>query len=65
MNKEQYLEQRNALMAEIENLINEGKIEEANAKMKEVEDLDNKWEEITKANANMNALKDKAKMTDI
>jgi len=65
MNKEQYLEQRNALMAEIENLINEGKIEEANAKMKEVEDLDNKWEEITKANANMNALKDKAKITDI
>jgi len=52
-------------MAEIENLINEGKIEEANAKMKEVEDLDNKWEEITKANANMNALKDKAKITDI
>lgn len=65
MNKEQYLEQRNALMAEIENLINEGKIEEANVKMKEVEDLDNKWEEITKANANMNALKDKAKITDI
>ncbi len=65
MNKEQYLEQRNALMAEIENLINEGKIEEANAKMKEVEDLDNKWEEITKANANINALKDKTKITDI
>lgn len=65
MNKEQYLEQRNALMAEIENLINEGKIEEANVKMKEVEDLDNKWEEITKANANMNALKDKTKITDI
>lgn len=65
MSKKQYLEQRNALMAEIENLINEGKIEEANAKMKEVEDLDNKWEEITKANANMNALKDKAKITDI
>lgn len=65
MNKEKYLEMRNALLKEIEGLIEEGKIEESNAKMKEVEDLDNKWEEITKANANMNALKDKTKVTDI
>ncbi|HUM43881.1 MAG TPA: phage major capsid protein [Fervidobacterium sp.] len=65
MNKEKYLEMRNALLKEIEGLIEEGKIEESNAKMKEVEDLDNKWEEITKANANINALKDKTKVTDI
>lgn len=65
MNKEKYLEMRNALLKEIEGLIEEGKIEESNAKMKEVEDLDNKWEEIKLANANMNALKDKTKVTDI
>lgn len=58
MNKEQYLKQRNALMAEIETLLGDGKVEEANAKMKEVEALDNKWEEIKLANANLNALKD-------
>lgn len=65
MNYNEYLEQRNALMTEIENLIEEGKIEESNAKMKEVEDLDNKWEEIKLANANLNALKDNVKATDI
>lgn len=65
MTKEQYLEQRNELMAAIEKLIGEGKTEEAEAKMKEVEDLDNKWESIKLANANMNALKDKTKATDI
>jgi len=65
MNKEKYLEMRNALLKEIEGLIEEGKIEESNAKMKEVEALDNKWEEIKLANANMNALKDKTKVTDI
>jgi len=36
MNYNEYLEQRNALMTEIENLIEEGKIEESNAKMEEV-----------------------------
>lgn len=65
MTKEQYLEQRNEMMAAIEALIGEGKTEEAEAKMKEVEDLDNKWESIKLANANMNALKDKTKATDI
>ena len=34
MNYNEYLEQRNALMTEIENLIEEGKIEESNAKWK-------------------------------
>ena len=59
MTKEKFLENRNALMTEIENLINEGKIEDADTKMKDVEALDNKWEEIKTANANMKALKDK------
>lgn len=65
MTKEQYSEQRNSLLAEVEKLINEGKIEDSNAKMKEVEKLDNKWEEIKLANANLNALKDNAKVTDL
>lgn len=59
MNKKDYLEQRNALMAEVEAMIAEGKIEESNAKMAEIEAFDAKWEEIKLANANMNALKDK------
>ncbi|GFN35372.1 phage major capsid protein [Tepidimicrobium xylanilyticum] len=59
MNKKEYLEMRNNLLAEAEKLIAEGKTEEAKEKMKEVEDLDNKWEEIKLAQANMNALKDK------
>ncbi len=65
MNKEKYLEQRKALLDEAETLINEGKVEESTAKMKEVETLDNKWEETKLANANMEALKDKTKVTDI
>jgi HK97 family phage major capsid protein len=55
--KEKYLEQRNALMAEIESLIAEGKIVESNAKMEEVKELDNQWEQVKLANANLNALK--------
>jgi hypothetical protein len=65
MNKEKYLEMRNALMAEIEAFIAEGEIEESNAKMEEVKTLDNKWEEIKLANANLNALKDNTKATNI
>ncbi len=65
MNYNEYLEQRNALMTEIENLIEEGKIEESNAKMEEVKNLDNKWEEIKLANANLNALKDNNKVLDL
>lgn len=65
MKKDKYLEQRKALLDEAEALINEGKVEESTAKMKEVETLDNKWEETKLANANMNALKDKTKITDL
>jgi len=65
MNKEKYLEMRNALMSEIEGLITEGNIEESNAKMEEVKTLDNQWEEIKLANANLNALKDNAKVTSL
>lgn len=56
MDKKEYLEKRQGLINESENLINNGKIEEANAKMEEVKQLDNQWEEIAKAQANLNAL---------
>lgn len=65
MNKEKYLEMRNGLYNEAENLINEGKIKEAEGKMKEITDLDNKFESEATAMANLNALKDNAKVTDI
>ena len=65
MNKEKYLEQRNTLLKEIENLIEEGKTEDADAKMKEVEALDEKWENTKKATANLTALKGSTKVTDI
>jgi len=65
MNFEQYLKLRNELTNEAEKLIAENKLDEANAKMKEIEDLDNKWEGVKVANANLNALKDSQKATDI
>lgn len=65
MNKKEYLEKRQGLINEAEKLINNGKIEEANAKMEEVKKLDNQWEEIAKAQANLNALNDSNKGLDI
>lgn len=65
MNKEQYLQLRNGLYNEAESFINEGKIEEANSKMTEIKDLDNKYEQEAKAAANLNALKDNSKITNI
>ena len=65
MNKKKYLEDRKLLLDEAQKLIDEGKIEESQAKMKEIEALDNKWEEVKLANANMNALKDKTKVTSL
>lgn len=59
MNKKEYLAKRKALLDEAEALLNEGKTDEANTKAVEVEALDAKFEEIAKAQANMNALKDK------
>ena len=63
MNKEKYLELRNGLYTEAENLINEGKLEEGKAKMKEITDLDNKFEKEATELANLAALKDNAKVS--
>lgn len=65
MEKEKYLEMRNGLYNEAEKLINEGKIEEANNKMQEITNLDNKFEDEAKALANLNAMKDKAVVSNL
>lgn len=55
-NKEDYLEQRNALLNEANALINEGNTQKANEKMAEVEEMDKAFENHSKAIANFNAL---------
>lgn len=65
MTKEQYLAKRAELINQAQKFINEGKTEEANAKMKEVETLDNEYEAATKAQANLNALNDNSRITNI
>ena len=65
MNEKQYLAKRKELMDKAQGFIDEGKVEDANAKMKEVEKLDNDYAETTKLQANLNALNDSKKITDI
>ena len=65
MTLEQYLEKRNTLIQEAEDLIVEGKLKESEAKMKDVEQLDSDWEEIKVAQANLDALRDKEDIEDI
>lgn len=65
MNKEQYLQLRNGLYDEAQSLINDGKIDDATSKMNEMTELDNKFESEAIALANLNALKDNSKVTDI
>lgn len=56
MTYEKYMEMRNALLNDAQNLINEGKLEEAKAKQDEVTELDNQYTNIATATANLNAL---------
>lgn len=65
MTKEKYMNDRNALLNEAETLINDGKLEDAAAKTKAVEDLDAQFDNEAKALANLNALKDSQKITDL
>jgi len=65
MNYKKYLEMRDALIVEAENFLAENKTEEANEKMVEVKELDDKWEATKLSNANIEALKDKSKITDL
>lgn len=56
MTREQYMEQRTALLNEAETLINEGKLEESAAKAQAVKELDAKYQEAATARANLAAL---------
>lgn len=56
-NKNDYLDQRNALIKKAEDFINEGKKDEADAAMEDVKKLDTAFEDFRKAEANLNALK--------
>lgn len=57
MNKKKYLEMRNALVNEAEQLLQNGDVEGFEAKEAEVKTLDEKFENISKAQANLSALK--------
>ena len=56
MTREQYLNQRNQLMAQAKSFLDAGDIEKFNAKKAEVEALDNKYEAEAQAQANYVAL---------
>ncbi|WP_341877599.1 phage major capsid protein [Defluviitalea saccharophila] len=65
MTKEQYLAKRAELVNQAQNFIDEGKMEEANAKMEEIRTLDNEYEAAAQAQANLNALNDNTRITNI
>lgn len=56
MTYKQYTERREALLAEAQNFINEGKLDESNAKQAEIVALDNQYKAIATERANLNAL---------
>ena len=56
MNRTEYLEKRQSLYAEAEQLIEAGNLEEANAKMQAITDLDTQFENESKAAANLRAM---------
>ena len=60
MNREQYLAQRKAMLDEAQKLVDSGKLEEAAAKAKDIEELDAQFENVAKAQANLNALSGRA-----
>ena len=59
LTKEVYIEKRNNLLAEAEEMLNNDDVEGYEAKENEIKELDEKFEKVAKAQANMNALKDK------
>lgn len=65
MTREQYLNQRKALLAQAEELVNGGKLDEFTAKKAEIEALDQKFTDEATAQANLNALKDNSTVKNI
>src|SRR5664279_2140290 len=63
--KTKYLADRKILMDEAQELINDNKMEDFEAKTKEVEVLDGAFEVACTAQANLNAMQDNTKITDI
>jgi len=57
-NYQEYMDLRNKMLEEANNLLAEGKIDECNAKQEEIKQLDNEWDNYAKAQANLNALND-------
>lgn len=64
-NKEDYLNQRKALVDEAEALINAGKNEEAETKMNEIEACDSAWNDFAKELVNKAALENRLKGLDM
>lgn len=60
MNKKQYLDQRNQLLAQAKQFLDSGDLENFNKTKKEIEDLDNKYEAQAQAQANYAALEGSA-----
>lgn len=56
MNRKQYEDKRNRLLAEAQQLIEAGKIDEANAKMAEINKLDEAFQAAATAQANLQAM---------
>lgn len=65
MTKQEYQEQRTALLAEAEAFVDAGQLKEYEDKMKDVEDLEAQYDAMCKAQANINALKDKTTVTPL
>lgn len=65
MTREQYLAKRAELTNQAQGFIDAGNTDEANRVITEVEALDNQYEAATKAQANLNALSDNTRITNI
>lgn len=65
MNYDEYTTMRSSLIDEANAFVNEDKLDEADAKLKEVEALDEKFNKITQARANVQAMQDKQKVVDL
>ena len=63
--REDYLNQREVLINKAQGLYNEGKYEDSIKVKEEVDKLDNDFENFSKAQANINALKDSSKISNI
>lgn len=61
MKFKEYKEKRDSLIAEAQNLINDGKIDEAKAKKAEIEALDNRFDQEKEALADIEALSNSAR----